>query len=99
MGVRGADGRSRLVNVTDTGRDKRTKAQRHWRIAQEQLSILLDIPRVLALHDLIHESFDLLSPNDKTTDAAKSSCFTGKSPEKRVHWWLTSMALIKITSK
>ena len=65
----GSDGRSRLVNVTDTGRDKRAEAQRHWKIAQEQLNALLGIPRVLALHDLIHESLDLLSPTDKTTDA------------------------------
>lgn len=66
----GSDGRSRLVSVTDSGRDKRTEAQRHWKIAQEQLNALLGIPRVLALHDLIHESLDLLCPNDKTTDAA-----------------------------
>ncbi len=65
----GSDGRSRLVNVTDAGRDKRTEAQRHWKIAQEQLNALLGVPRVLALHDLIHESLDLLSPPDKTTDA------------------------------
>ena len=63
----GSDGRSRLVSVTDTGRDKRTEAQRHWKIAQEQLNELLGIPRVLALHDLIHESLDLLSPSDKAT--------------------------------
>ena len=66
----GSDGRSRLVSVTDTGRDKRAEAQRHWKIAQEQLNELLGVPRVLALHDLIHESLDLLSPHDKTTDAA-----------------------------
>lgn len=66
----GSDGRSRLVSVTETGRDKRTEAQRHWKIAQEQLNALLGIPRVLALHDLIHESLDLLSPNDKTTGSA-----------------------------
>ena len=64
----GSDGRSRLVSVTDTGRDKRAEAQRHWKIAQEQLNELLGIPRVLALHDLIHESLDLLSPSDKATD-------------------------------
>jgi DNA-binding MarR family transcriptional regulator len=66
----GSDGRSRLVNVTDAGRDKRAEAQRHWKIAQEQLNELLGVPRVLALHDLIHESLDLLSPNDKTTNLA-----------------------------
>ena len=66
----GSDGRSRLVSVTDAGRDKRAEAQRHWKIAQEQLNELLGVPRVLALHDLIHESLDLLSPNDKTTNLA-----------------------------
>lgn len=65
----GSDGRSRLVSVTETGRDKRAEAQRHWKIAQEKLNALLGVPRVLALHDLIHESLDLLSPNDKTADA------------------------------
>lgn len=64
----GSDGRSRLVSMTDAGRDKRTEAQRHWKIAQEQLNELLGIPRVLALHDLIHESLDLLSSTDKSTD-------------------------------
>lgn len=64
----GSDGRSRLVSVTDMGRDKRTEAQRHWKIAQEQLNELLSVPRVLALHALIQESLDLLSPADKATD-------------------------------
>ena len=31
----GSDGRSRLVSITDAGRDKRTEAQRRWRVAQE----------------------------------------------------------------
>ena len=62
----GSDGRSRSVSVTEIGRDKRAEAQRHWKIAQEQLNAVLGIPRVLALHDLIHESLDLLSSTDKT---------------------------------
>lgn len=65
----GSDGRSRLVSVTDAGRDKRTEAQRHWKVAQEKLNELLGVPRVLALHALIHESLDLLSPTDRATDA------------------------------
>lgn len=65
----GTDGRSRLVSVTDAGRDKRTEAQRHWKVAQEKLNELLGVPRVLALHALIHESLDLLSPTDRATDA------------------------------
>lgn len=66
----GSDGRSRLVSVTDTGRDKRTEAQRHWKIAQEQLNALLGEPRVLALHELIHESLALLSSADPSTGTA-----------------------------
>ena len=58
----GSDGRSRLVIVTDAGRDKRTEAQRRWRVAQDDLNQLLGLERVLALHALIDESMELLSP-------------------------------------
>lgn len=56
----GADGRSRLVTITDAGRDKRAEAQRHWRAAQESLNQRLGVERVLALHGLIDESLGLL---------------------------------------
>ncbi|MGL6111302.1 MAG: MarR family winged helix-turn-helix transcriptional regulator [Rubrivivax sp.] len=58
----GEDGRSRLVHITPTGRDKRTEAQRHWKTAQDGLNQLLGTERVLALHALVHESLDLLAP-------------------------------------
>lgn len=58
----GADGRSRLVNITRAGRDKRQEAQRRWRTAQESINRTLGLERVLALHALIDESMDLLSP-------------------------------------
>jgi DNA-binding MarR family transcriptional regulator len=58
----GADGRSRLVNVTQAGREKRQEAQRRWRVAQESINQALGVGRVLALHALIDESMDLLSP-------------------------------------
>lgn len=57
----GADGRSRLVTITDTGRDKRAEAQRHWRAAQETLNLRLGVDRVLALHALIDDSLELLA--------------------------------------
>lgn len=60
----GQDGRSRLVTVTPAGRDLRTQAQRHWRIAQGDINRVLGTQRVLALHALIDESMDLLSPFD-----------------------------------
>jgi DNA-binding MarR family transcriptional regulator len=57
----GADGRSRLVTITDAGRDKRAEAQRHWRAAQETLNQRLGVDRVLALHVLIDDSLELLA--------------------------------------
>jgi DNA-binding MarR family transcriptional regulator len=64
----GADGRSRLVNITPAGRDKRQEAQRRWRTAQESINQSLGVERVLALHALIDESMDLLSPLDNGED-------------------------------
>ncbi len=58
----GADARSRLVSITDAGREKRQEAQRRWRAAQEAINAVLGVPRVLALHALIDECLDLLSP-------------------------------------
>jgi Mn-dependent DtxR family transcriptional regulator len=50
------------VSITDAGREKREEAQRRWRAAQEGLNDVLGVPRVLALHALIDECLDLLSP-------------------------------------
>jgi DNA-binding MarR family transcriptional regulator len=58
----GADGRSRLVNITPAGRDKRQEAQRRWRVAQEGINQALGLERALALHALIDESMELLAP-------------------------------------
>ncbi|MEJ7928735.1 MarR family winged helix-turn-helix transcriptional regulator [Ramlibacter sp. AN1015] len=56
----GADARSRLVEITPAGRDKRQQAQRHWRTAQEALNARLGTQRVVALHALIDECMALL---------------------------------------
>ncbi|RZI44707.1 MarR family transcriptional regulator [Herbaspirillum sp. HC18] len=58
----GPDGRSRTVTITDAGREKRHEAQRRWKAAQEGINELLGVERVLALHALIDESLELLSP-------------------------------------
>ena len=58
----GRDGRSRLVSITISGRDKRTEAQRRWRVAQQGINQLLGVNRVRALHALIDESLERLSP-------------------------------------
>ena len=57
----GPDARSRLVQVTDSGREKRQEAQRRWRVAQESLNQRLGQSRVVQLHALLDECQDLLA--------------------------------------
>lgn len=64
----GADGRSRIVSMTDEGRDKRQEAQRRWKVAQTGINQILGEQRVLALHALIDESLGLLSPLSENDD-------------------------------
>lgn len=58
----GSDGRSRRVAITEAGRDKRTEAQRRWKVAQQDINQLLGPQRVVALHALVDEALALLSP-------------------------------------
>lgn len=64
----GHDARSRLISATDSGHSKRAEAQRKWRIAQESINTRLGLERVLALHTLIDESLELLSPLEADDD-------------------------------
>jgi DNA-binding MarR family transcriptional regulator len=64
----GNDARSRLITTTDAGQTKRTEAQRKWRVAQEGINQTLGLGRVLALHALIDESLELLSPLETGDD-------------------------------
>ena len=57
----GEDGRSRLVTVTDAGREKRTEAQREWKRAQLSLNDKLGIDRVARLHAQIDECLALMN--------------------------------------
>lgn len=57
----GADARSRLVHITDAGRDKRAEAQRCWKVAQLALNKTLGVERVIALHALVDDSLALLA--------------------------------------
>jgi len=59
----GADARSRLVSATRAGRGKRQEAQRRWRVAQEGINRILGPGRVAALHSLIDECLQLLTPS------------------------------------
>lgn len=64
----GMDARSRLISATEAGQAKRAEAQRKWRIAQEGINATLGAERVVALHALIDESLNLLSPLDIEDD-------------------------------
>ncbi len=64
----GNDARSRLISATDAGQTKRAEAQRKWRIAQEDINAALGAQRVNALHALIDESLELLSPLESGED-------------------------------
>ena len=64
----GADARSRLISLTEAGREKRAQAQRSWRSAQTSLNAVLGEARVLALHALIDESMALLADDEPTGD-------------------------------
>lgn len=64
----GDDARSRLISATEAGHTKRSEAQRKWRVAQESINATLGLGRVLALHALIDESLELLSPLESGED-------------------------------
>jgi len=65
----GADGRSRLVSITQAGREKRQEAQRRWRVAQESVNQALGVERVIELHALLDDCMVRLAPlNDGEND-------------------------------
>ena len=62
----GAGARSRLVQATDAGHDKRREAQRHWKVAQQTLNAQLGVERVMALHALVDSSLAILQGAEDT---------------------------------
>jgi DNA-binding MarR family transcriptional regulator len=51
----GVDGRTRLLSITDAGRELRRQAQRQWKAAQVALNHKLGPATVVALHDLLDQ--------------------------------------------
>ncbi|MGV3726057.1 MarR family winged helix-turn-helix transcriptional regulator [Hydrogenophaga sp.] len=49
----GADARSRLVHITESGLNLRRQAQKHWKAAQLALNGKLGLTTVAALHSLL----------------------------------------------
>lgn len=58
----GVNARSRLLTLTDAGRDLRQAAQRHWKNAQLELNGLLGTARVAELHGLLDQALAALQP-------------------------------------
>lgn len=67
----GADARSRLVEATDAGREKRAEGQRAWKAAQLALNERLGAERVAALHALLDDCMQCL--DDVDADAADAA--------------------------
>lgn len=64
----GDDARSHRLVATEAGRDKRQEAQRRWRVAQENLNSMLGSRRVVALHALLDECSERLTPEPAGED-------------------------------
>lgn len=58
----GVNARSRLLTLTDAGRDVRQLAQRHWKAAQLELNGLLGSATVVALHGLLDQALAAFEP-------------------------------------
>ena len=63
----GADARSRLVAITEAGRDKRSRGAAPLARGAGELNELLGVERVVALHALIDESIALLQRAGRPT--------------------------------
>lgn len=64
----GVNARSRLLHLTEAGRDKRREAQRHWKLAQTEINDTLGLDRVMALHDLLDDALAAFHPEEHEHD-------------------------------
>jgi DNA-binding MarR family transcriptional regulator len=64
----GVNARSRLLHLTEAGRDKRREAQRHWKLAQTEINDTLGLDRVIALHGLLDDALAAFHPEEHEHD-------------------------------
>jgi len=64
----GADARSRLVHITEAGREMRRQAQRRWKAAQLALNDKLGAATVAALHGLLDQGLAAFHDEDTHED-------------------------------
>jgi len=69
----GQNARSRLVHITEAGREKRREAQALWKVAQLGLNEMLGEATVVALHGLIDDCMDRLVETDPETSPLDSA--------------------------
>ncbi len=68
----GSDARSRSIQSTAAGREKRAQAQRRWKSAQLRVNEVLGVERVVALHALIDDCLERLAAPVGADDAEVS---------------------------
>ena len=54
------DARSKLISLTQAGRDKYTEADLHWNVAEKTIGEILGTERINAIHTLVDESLGLI---------------------------------------
>ena len=64
----GVDARSRLVGLTDAGREMRREGQRRWKTAQLALNEKLGVETVTVLHALLDQGLAAFHDNDAQGD-------------------------------
>jgi len=64
----GADARSRLVHITEAGREVRRHAQRRWKAAQLALNDKLGAATVAALQGLLDQGLAAFHMEDQAED-------------------------------
>lgn len=64
----GVDARSRLVHITEAGRELRRQAQRRWKVAQLALNEKLGVAQVASLHDLLDQGLAAFHLEDDHED-------------------------------
>ena len=70
----GPDARSRLVRLTDAGRQTLTEGRRCWREAQRALTGLMGAERIRVLHQVLDEGLSILSHHqDDDGDATQGA--------------------------
>ena len=69
----GQDARSRLIEITPSGRALHAQARRHWKRAQLAMNEALGDERVIALHALVDHGIDVLAEHEDDDPASQAT--------------------------